>query len=135
MKLVLQIVIISLFLNSCVTNNSTTKDPFYNYIQMEESFDLLVIESIPNSNCKKTKEVEYGVIIGNAVVGDELKMISVLVKCLPKKIDRATVVTIRPIPVPKKSLQYKTMEIVSGNDITNEVAGARFPTIWGEIEP
>lgn len=124
-----------LFLTACSTSKQAVEDPFYRYITIDGPFDILVFDSYAgNSDCAKGKELEYGVIIGNAVVGERLEPITVLVSCLPTAVEKGEVVSIKPVKPPKKELVYKTMSI-NNDPTTNAVIGSGFSTVWGEVIP
>ena len=127
--------VLMVILASGLSKAQSVEDSFYTYVTMDEPFDILVFQSVAtDSDCSRSKEQHYGAVIGNAVVGDRLEPLTILVKCLPVAIEKGEVVTIKPIKTPKKSLAYQTASI-NGDPTTNEVIGARFSALWGEIIP
>lgn len=108
------------------------QEPFQ-YLDLKEEFDLLVDFTFVNPECATKKEVYYSIIIGTAVVGDQLERISVLVPCLSNEYVRGDLIEIKPIKAPKGKIMYTIRTYQKGDEEIAEVFGSDFKAVWGEV--
>ena len=113
-----------------VQNPETTP---YNYVEMEKEFDLLVDVSFVNPECSDKKVNYYSVIIGTAVIGENIERITVLVPCLGNEFVQGDLITIKSLKTPKKNIAYLNRTFQRGEEEVVQILGSEFRATWGEV--
>lgn len=114
------------------TDTNDEQIPF-NYLNIEEEFDLIVDFTMVNPECASEDQWFYSIIIGTTVVGDFIERVTVLIPCLGNEYVKGELLTIKPLKTPEENVVYAVRTYLKDGEEIREVFGSEFRAIWGEV--
>lgn len=120
------------FGNSQEVISPNSEEISFNYLNLEEEFDLIVDFTMVNPECATEEQAFYSLIIGTTVVGDYIERVTVLVPCLSNEYVKGELITIKPMKTPENVVYAVRTYLKDGQEI-REVFGSEFRAIWGEV--
>jgi len=119
------------FSQEIISPDNKEEIPF-NYLNLEEEFDLIVDFTMVNPECATEEQAFYSLIIGTTVVGDYIERVTVLVPCLSNEYVKGELITIKPMKTPE-NVVYAVRTYLKDDQEIREVFGSEFRAIWGEV--